>query len=453
MLLLAAGGTGWYLINDLEGDIATSKALPSSTPRSVDGSTNILLMGLDSRKDQNGKDLPPSVLKALHAGNGTIGGYNTNTLILLHVPKDGSRATGISVPRDDYVDRPGFGPGKIKEAYGLAKDREETRLRSRGVTDELVLEREGREAGRRAEIETVQKFLKVPIDHFAEVNLAGFYHLAGALDGVEVCLKKPARDSYSGADFPAGHQTLDGAQALAFVRQRHGLANGDLDRTRRQQAFLASAAHKLRGQGVFGTMSRLSRLVDVAKKDLVVDEGWDLLSFVREASALSGGNMQFHTLPIAGFATRNGQSVNLVDQDDVRVFVQQALTRPAATSGRGPAAPAPAPAVDVLNGTGKEGLARQTIDALVAKGYRKGSAGNTAIAKETSVHYGAGARREAERVAQLLNGVPVESDDQLAHGRLSVVLGGDFTVPTPLRPSPKQPLPQGISAKGIPCVD
>lgn len=455
ILALIAGGICWHLMRDLQSGIATSHALPSHAPKPKDGSTNILLMGLDSRKDQNGQDLPPAILKQLHAGHSDIGGYNTNTLILLHVPNDGSKATGISIPRDDYVDRAGFGQGKIKEAYGLAKAREEEKLRQAGVTDEIRLEREGREAGRRAEIQTVEDFLKVPIDHFAEVNLAGFYDLANALDGVEVCLKHPVKDRYSGADFPAGHQTLNGAQALAFVRQRHGLPNGDLDRTRRQQAFLSSVIYKLRNEGIFGTLSRLTDLINASKKDLVIDAGWDLLSFVRQASSLSGGNVEFHTLPIAGFATRNGQSVNLVDQDEVRSFVQRALSASPKATGHREALPA----VDVHNGTGKDGLARLTAQALGAKGYQQGRIGNAGHQNATVVHFGPNGRAEAEKLARLLGGATVESDGTVTAGRLSVVLGGDFTLPAALRGSadkavpPAKPLPPGISGKGIPCVD
>ena len=120
----------------------------------------------------------------------------------------------------------------------------------RGLTDPAALEQQGRAAGRQATIGVVQALTGLTIDHVAEITLAGFYDLATALGGVTVCLNHPARThSYSGADFPAGVQRLDGAQALAFVRQRHGLTNGDLDRTHRQQAFLSSAIHQLTAAG------------------------------------------------------------------------------------------------------------------------------------------------------------------------------------------------------------
>ncbi|MEV5594911.1 LCP family protein [Streptomyces sp. NPDC052496] len=349
VLVLGTAGAGWYLYRDLAERIGSSQALGDGAPRSSGGATNILLMGLDSRRDQNGNDLPADVLEKLHAGaSSDVGGYNTNTLILLHVPGDGGRATAFSIPRDDLVDIPGHGQDKIKKAYGLAKAAAEERLASQGVTGHDQLEHAGREAGRRAQIATVRAFLGVPVDHFAEVNLAGFLHLADALDGVPVCLKHAVRDRYSGADFPAGRQTLDGPQALAFVRQRHGLPGGDLDRTRRQQAFLASATHKLNSAGTFTDPLRLLKLLDVAQQDLVTDEGWDLMAFVRQAKNLSGGNVRFSTLPVEGFATHRGEDVNRVDPDRIRRLVAREIgpgaSRSAAptsgdTPGSDPAAP------------------------------------------------------------------------------------------------------------------
>jgi len=127
---------------------------------------------------------------------------------------------------------------------------------------------------------------------------------------------------YSGAVFPAGLQTITGVDALKFVRQRHGLPNGDLDRTHRQQAFITGVITKFRTQGIFGDIGKLSSLLNVAKKDVVIDSGWDVLGFLPQAKALTGGNITFHTLPIEGYAMINGQSVNKVDLPTVRKFVK-----------------------------------------------------------------------------------------------------------------------------------
>ncbi|MEU6299230.1 LCP family protein [Streptomyces erythrochromogenes] len=341
-LAVMAGGGAWYLYRDLAAGIGSSKALEGAE-KSKFGDTNILLIGLDSRRDQNGEKLPEEVLDQLHAGSSDIGGYNANTLILLHVPGDGSRAKAFSVPRDDFVDIPGHGKDKIKKAYGLAKARKEEQLAAAGVKDSRQLEREGREAGRAAQIATVRAFLGVPVDHFAELNLAGFYHLADALGGVPVCLNKAVKDRYSGADFPAGPQTLDGRQSLAFVRQRHGLDGGDLDRTKRQQAFLAGATKKLNSAGTFTDPVKLIKLVDAAKQDVVTDRGWDLLAFVKQAKSLSGGRVQFTTLPVERFGRNLGEDINVVDDMKIKRLIAEQIGPKASASPGAPSARAGEP--------------------------------------------------------------------------------------------------------------
>ncbi|MCB5182535.1 LCP family protein [Streptomyces antimicrobicus] len=361
VLAVLAGATAWYLYDDLAGTIGSSRALRGAQ-KSEGGDVNILLMGLDSRRDRNGEPLPDDVLDKLHAGSSDIGGYNTNTLILLHVPADGSRATAFSVPRDDFVELKGVpgvtGKDKIKKAYGLAKAKREEELSAQGVQDRRQLEHEGREAGRRAEIETVRAFLGAPIDHFAEVNLAGFLHLADALGGVPVCLKRPVEDAWSGADLPAGRQVLDGRQALAFVRQRHGLARGDLDRTRRQQAFLAGATYRLNQGGTFTDPGRLVRLIDTAKQDLVTDEGWDLLSFVEQARNLSGGRVDFTTLPVERFARNHGEDINVVDDMKIKRLIADQIGPKASPTPAAPgaASSSPPPAPPSPRGTGGTAL-------------------------------------------------------------------------------------------------
>ena len=311
----------FYLFAKGAGSAIPRSSVLNGAKKSVHGDTNILLLGLDSRRDNNGNNLPRKLLDTMHVGSSSaIGGYNTNTMILIHIPADGSHAVAISIPRDDYVDVTGYGPQKIKEAYGLAKYSSEIKLLKAGVKNP-EREKQSRDVGRALTIATVGTLLNVPIDHFAEVNLVGFYDLANAIGGVQVCLNHAVNDAkYSGAILPAGLQTITGAQALAFVRQRHGLPNGDLDRTHRQQAFITGVITKFRTQGLFGGIGKLKSLLGVAQKDVVIDTGWDVLGFLPQAKALTGGRITFHTLPIEGYAMRNSQSVNLIDIPTVQKF-------------------------------------------------------------------------------------------------------------------------------------
>ncbi len=326
----------FYLFAKGAGSAIPRSSVLNGAKKSVHGDTNILLLGLDSRRDNNGNNLPRKLLDTMHVGSSSaIGGYNTNTMILIHIPADGSHAVAISIPRDDYVDVAGYGPQKIKEAYGLAKYSSEIKLLKAGVQNP-EREKQSRDVGRALTIATIGTLLDVPIDHFAEVNLVGFYDLANAIGGVQVCLNHAVNDAkYSGAILPAGLQTITGTQALAFVRQRHGLPNGDLDRTHRQQAFITGVITKFRTQGLFGDLGKLKGLLGVAQKDVVIDSGWDVLGFLPQAKALTGGHITFHTLPIEGYAMRNSQSVNLIDIPTVQKFTHD-LFYPAPKSTASP---------------------------------------------------------------------------------------------------------------------
>ena len=330
----------FYLFAKGAGSAIPRSSVLNGAKKSVHGDTNILLLGLDSRRDNNGNNLPRKLLDTMHVGSSSaIGGYNTNTMILIHIPADGSHAVAISIPRDDYVDVAGYGPQKNKEAYGLAKYSSEIKLLKAGVQNP-EREKQSRDVGRALTIATIGTLLDVPIDHFAEVNLVGFYDLANAIGGVQVCLNHAVNDAkYSGAILPAGLQTITGTQALAFVRQRHGLPNGDLDRTHRQQAFITGVITKFRTQGLFGDLGKLKGLLGVAQKDVVIDSGWDVLGFLPQAKALTGGHITFHTLPIEGYAMRNSQSVNLIDIPTVQKFTHD-LFYPAPKST---ASPSPSP--------------------------------------------------------------------------------------------------------------
>ena len=243
----------FYFFDKTAGSAIPRSNVLSGSKQSGGGDTNILLLGLDSRRANDGSNLPRKLLDLMHVGSTSqVGGYNTNTMILIHIPADGKKAVAVSIPRDDYVEVPGQNPKKIKEAYGYAKYLSESALYKQGVKNPQ-LEALSREAGRTATIKTISNLLQVPIDHFAEVNLVGFYDLANAVGGIQVCLDHAVNDSqYSGAVFPAGLQTITGVDALKFVRQRHGLPNGDLDRTHRQQAFLCEAGMTGPFDGVIG---------------------------------------------------------------------------------------------------------------------------------------------------------------------------------------------------------
>ncbi|WP_224282033.1 LCP family protein, partial [Streptomyces sp. LS1784] len=363
LAVFAASGVVWYEYKQLTDGMTTSGVIAETkkdAPKHLDNSVNLLLIGLDSRKNMDGTDLPPEFVQdELHAGHSSdIGGYNTNSLILLHIPANGGKVQAVSIPRDDYVmtyDASGaqMGMAKIKEAYGAAKEKADAGLRAKGLKG-ADLEKAGRDIGRAATIRTVQKFLDQPIDHIAEVNLMGFYDIAKALQPIEVCLthdtKDPAMEGQgSGADFHKGINKLNASQALSFVRQRHNLDGpdgntGDFARTHRQQAFISSVVHNLKQKGVIGDLGKMQELMGVMQKDLVIDNEWNVLDFAQQAPNLTGGNVEFNTLTFDGFGTRNGQDVNLVTPAKVQKVVKQLFGYADAAAPAAPTDPAAASA-------------------------------------------------------------------------------------------------------------
>ena len=268
------------------------------------GAMNILLMGLESRTNYQGQTLSAGLLAAMHAGsvngvnNEGVGGQDTNTLILLHIFAGGEKAVGFSIPRDDWVTFPqpydGQSQGKIDQAYGLAyaQSLSETINDSGMSTDERYLE--ANRAGQAATLATVQAVTGQKIDHFAEVNLAGFYYLAAAFGGIEACIKpenggtnltdansgfNAYLDGYNRTKGGSQYLHLSAPQALAFVRERDNLQNGDLDRTHRQQAVLDYVIYKLEHNGVLSDFGQLTSLLNTAKQYLITDSTWNLLDF------------------------------------------------------------------------------------------------------------------------------------------------------------------------------
>lgn len=433
-------GAGYYVAHGAFGGITISDALSPEDPRSSGDNMNILLIGLDSRKDQDGNDLPWSILKHLHAGDSDDGGYNTNTLILVHIGAD-NKVVAFSIPRDDWVPFngvPGYNHIKIKEAYGLTKQYVANKLANQGTSSQKELETKSREAGRAATLRAVRSLTGVPIDYFAEVNLAGFYDLAQSLGGVDVCLNHPVYDSYSGADFPAGRQRLDASQALSFVRQRHGLENGDLDRTHRQQAFISSVMQELQASGTFTNIDKLKSLMAVARKDVVLSSGWDEDLIQRLgtlfSSGINGNRVEFRTLPVVRYDNIDGQDVNIIDPAAIKAEVAAAIGEPApsTTPATTAAKPSPSTVVDVINAGSISGMASEVSRSLQKHGYTAGQVRDRHSGEPTAttIEYGAGAETDARNVATLLGiDAPKRPDGSMQPGHIRVIVDTNFSMP------------------------
>ncbi len=254
-------------------------------------------------------------------------------MIVVHIPAGGAAATAISIPRDSYVDiAGGYGKHKINSAYSRGKNAAMSGLRAQGLSG-AELEVAANAAGAKAAIQTVEKFTGLTINHYAAINLAGFAALSEAVGGVQICLTAPVHDNYSGANFAAGPQTLSGAQALAFVRQRHGLQS-DLDRIARQQAFLSGMAKNILSAGTFTDLGKLNALVSAVQGSVVLDKGWDIVSFAQQLRGMSSGAIGFLTIPVQSISLptpSDGDAVK-VDPGQVQQFVRTAIATPAVSA-------------------------------------------------------------------------------------------------------------------------
>jgi LCP family protein required for cell wall assembly len=464
VLVLALDATAWALYRGVTAGITTTDVIAGGRN---DGPQNILLVGVDSRTDAQGNPLPQDVLDTLHGGPDT-GVLNSDTIIVLHVPDGGGAAVAFSIPRDSYVDIPGHGRDKINAAYPVTKALAEQRLVADGVTDRARIEAEAGQQGRQALIGSVEGLTGLGIDHYAEINLLGFFTLTKAIGGVDVCLRSPAKDGLSGADLPAGPQTISGADALAFVRQRHGLPQGDLSRIRRQQVFLAAVARKILAGGTLTDPRALAGLVGVVQRSVVIDSGWDVLAFAQHASDLAAGNLEFLTIPTQGLETNARGDVVLVDRFAVRDFVDRRIAAQEAAAASAPAqrtaaaVPTTLPddviasryVVDVRNGSATAGLAGTVATALGRLGFGRGTVDNEDATSESVVRYTGSDGEAARAVAAQLGGT-----DEVTPGHLLVVIGSDFdtsVIPASTKPGPAPTTPApgaAITAAGVPCID
>ena len=438
VFVLVATGYAWQNFKALTDNLTTTDVIGAGAggEKPADGAVDILMVGMDSRTDAKGNPLSQQILDELQAGGSNDGGLNTDTLILMHIPNDGKKAVAMSFPRDSYVKiAGGYGRHKINSAYAYGKNDAMAALQKKGVTDPAQLEVESKKEGAKNLIATIQDLTGTTIDHYAEINLVGFYDITKAIGGVDVCLTEAAQDDFSGANFPAGQQTIQGKDALAFVRQRHGLLRGDLDRIVRQQVFMAGLAKKMLSAGVLSDQQKLKDLIQAVTKSIVLDKDWDILNFANQMKSLSGGNMEFQTIPTGNpelNTPEDGQAIE-INESEVRKFIKNLNADPAGTSS----STAPTKTVDnatittdVRNASGTPGLAASVLQSLVAKGYVEGDAANAnANAKVSVVRYGKDGQDAAAQVAKTLGGMGTEQDNNIPAGHVRVFVGSDYSGP------------------------
>lgn len=428
-LVMSLTGYAWAAMQGLVEGLTMADVISEEAGGDLpaDGARDILLVGMDSRTDAQGNPLSEEMLAKLRAGV-SDGELNTDTLIFVRIPNDGSKAVAVSLPRDSYVDIPGYGRHKINSAYARAKFDAMKRLKEEGLTDQRELEVRSNQEGAKTLIATVEQLTGATIDNYASINLLGFYDITRAIGGVEVCLKEATSDPYSGADFKAGRQTIAGFEALAFVRQRHGLLRGDLDRVVRQQVFMAGLARKVLSAGTLANPGKLSDLTEAIKKSVVLNQGWDILAFAQQLKGLTGGQIQFRTIPVENpeYETDDGTAIQ-IDPDDVRRFVGNMAGAPPAEQSK-PAPPKGQITVDVHNASGINGLAGDVSATLTEQGFAQGEVGNATSRSNSLVRVPPGETASGREVVKALRAdIEIEESSSVPAGHVDVLLAPDYS--------------------------
>ncbi|WP_168356939.1 LCP family protein [Streptomyces rhizosphaericola] len=314
-LVLVSAGVGWWIYNKLDGNITTDTGAAAElkvyekerpTPVAMDAQ-NILLIGSDSRAGDNSR-----------YGRDDGGSQRSDTTILLHLAADRKSATAVSLPRDLMVEIPACRTGDDKE----------TRERFGQFNSAFEL------GGSACTIRTVERLTGIRIDHHMVVDFNGFKDMVDAVDGVEICLKEPINDKDAHLELPAGRQTLNGEEALGYVRARKTLGDGsDTERMERQQRFLGALVNKMQSNGVLLNPTRLYPVLDAATKSLTTDPGLDslrdLYDLVRSMRDVPTDQVQFLTVPRQPYRN-NPNRDELVEPDAGELFKQLREDKPVA---------------------------------------------------------------------------------------------------------------------------
>ena len=236
--------------------------------------TNWLIAGSDSRGG-----LTKQQENQLALGHDITGG-RSDTIMLLHLPANGTRPTLVSIPRDSYVPIPGYGYNKLNAAYAIG--------------------------GPKLLIATVQNATGLPINHFMSIGFGGLVNVVNDVGGVRMCLKAPMKDPKAGLNLRPGCQTLNGDQALGFVRTR-AFDEGDLQREQDQRVLLKGILSKMTSAGTLANPFAVIPAANGAAAAITVDQSTGLSALVSVAFALR--NPVTTTVPFGQFANTNVGSV------------------------------------------------------------------------------------------------------------------------------------------------
>ena len=427
IVVLGIAGVGYALLQHYDSNIqripvfndAMKGSRGVAAPRNAQ---NILLVGSDSRAGANG----------VGTGGLTVSGQRSDTMILAHLYGTSNDVELVSLPRDSYVEIPAYTDPTTGRTRPLHHDK---------INSSFA------EGGPPLLIATVENLTNIKIDHYVQVDFSGFKSMVDKLGGVDVCLKKAAIEANSNINLSAGRHHIDGNVALSFVRQRYGLARGDLDRIGRQQQLLGSMVHKVLSAGTLLDPFKLNGFLNVATSSLKVDEklsAGNLRDLALRLRNFQSKSVLFTTVPVADIGLNVPGVGSVVQIDQVaaaRLFdalrADQAPNKPAPKAPLASANPLTVPAsairVQVFNGSGVAGLGRRAFADLTSVGFATvGTPSNRGTgAGQTVITYGSSRADSAKTLAAALPGSVLRMDPTLS-GTLEVVIGSGYTTARPV---------------------
>ena len=385
---------------------------------------NILIIGSDSRQGL-GRKFGADVL-----------GARSDTSMLLHIAPGHTRADIVSFPRDSMVPVLACANDQQGHPGQSAQPGEVERLNSTFSA-----------GGAPCLWKTLEQETGIRIQHFVEVNFAGFQSIVNDVGGVPVCLPFAINNPQARLHLAAGKRVVNGAQALAFVRLRENIGEGsDTQRIQRQQYFLAAVMQKLKATNLLSQPSRIFNVVRDVAKSLTTDSGLDLSTMLRIANSmksLSSSSVQLVTVPVVPYAGDPAAELSWEQPQSDRMFraieADRDLPSSAKTKGNGQAKAAAAPAeptvspakvnVEVLNGSGVNGVAGSAATALTGKGFTvtgTGPAANYSYTSTTIQYSSAAQLPEVNTLKAALGSVVVQKDTALGTGSVNLILGSNY---------------------------
>jgi LCP family protein required for cell wall assembly len=409
------------LVGSIHREDVTAAMLGKRPPDTA--GLNILVIGSDSRQGL-GRKFGANVL-----------GSRSDTSMLLHIAPGHTRADIISFPRDSMV--PVLACSNDGQGH-TGQTAQPGTLERLNATFSA--------GGAPCLWRTLEQETGIRIQHFVEVNFAGFQSIVNDVGGVPVCLPFAINNPQARLHLGAGKRVVNGAQALAFVRLRENIGEGsDTQRIQRQQYFLAAVMQKLKSTSMLSQPTRIFNVVRDVAKSLTTDSALDLSTMLRIADSmksLSSSSVQLVTVPVVPYPGDPAAELSWEQPQAARMFraIEADRALPAAAKGKSKggakiktaSVPAVSPAkvnVQVLNGSGVSGIAGSTATALTAKGFTVTGTGPAANYSYTSsvIQYSSAAQLpEVSTLKAQLGSVVVQQNTALGAGSLNLILGSSF---------------------------